>query len=256
MGSVRRVLAALAVIAGTALAMPCAAADVTVFAAASLKEAMDAQARAFEAATGDKVIVAYGGSNALARQIENGAPADLFVSADLAWMDDVERRHLLAPGTRSTLLRNTLVLIAPAASPSTLRIGPGFGLAAALGRDRLAMANPDSVPAGKYGKAALEALGVWRDVEARVARTENVRVALALVSRGEAPFGIVYATDAAADSGVRVVDTFPANTHPPIVYPAAMLARATSPAARPLLEYLRGAAAAPVWEKYGFGLAH
>jgi molybdate transport system substrate-binding protein len=249
-------LAAFAVVVGTALAMPCAAADVTVFAAASLKEAMDAQAKAFEAATGNKVVVSYGGSNALAKQIEGGAPADVFVSADLAWMDHVEQRHLLAPGTRSTLLRNTLVLIAPAASKADIHIVPGFALAKALGSDKLAMANPDSVPAGKYGKAALEALGVWGSVERNVARTENVRAALALVSRGEAPFGIVYSTDAAADKGVRVVDTFPANTHPPIVYPAAMLASSKSPAARPLLDYLRGTTAAPVWEKYGFGLAH
>jgi molybdate transport system substrate-binding protein len=153
------------------------------------------------------------------------------------------------------LLRNTLVLIAPAASTSTLRIAPGFGLAAALGRNRLAMANPDGVPAGRYAKAALESLGVWTSIAGSVARTENVRAALALVSRGEAPFGIVYRTDAAADKGVRVVDSFPAATHPPIVYAAAVIATSRSPAARPLLDYLRGADAAKVWERYGFALA-
>jgi molybdate transport system substrate-binding protein len=231
------------------------AATVTVFAAASLKEAMDAQARTFEANTGNKVIVAYGGSNTLARQVEGGAPADLFVSADRDWMDYVDKRHLLAPGTRVTLLRNALVLIAPAASASVLRIAPGFGLAAALGGDKLAMANPDSVPAGKYGKDALEKLGVWPGVANKVARAENVRAALVLVSRGEAPFGIVYATDALADKGVRIVDTFAADTHPPIVYPAAVLAASRSPAARPLLDYLRSAAADAVWQQYGFRLA-
>ena len=234
---------------------PVAAADVTVFAAASLKEAMDEQARQFEAGTGNKVIVSYGASNALAKQIEAGAPADLFLSADLDWMDYLDQRHLLAPGTRVNLLRNTLVLVAPATSKAALRIGPGFGLAAALGQDKLAMANPDSVPAGKYGKAALEKLGVWPAVEKQVARAENVRAALVLVSRGEAPFGIVYSTDALADKGVRVVDTFPAESYPPIVYPAAVIATSKSTPARALLEHLRSAPARSVWEKYGFGLA-
>lgn len=231
------------------------AATVTVFAAASLKEAMDAQARAFEANTGNKVIVAYGGSNTLARQVEGGAPADLFISADSDWMDYVDQRHLLAPGTRVTLLRNALVLIAPAASPSVLKIAPRFGLAAALGSDKLAMANPDSVPAGRYGRSALEKLGVWPGVANKVARAENVRAALVLVSRGEAPFGIVYATDALADKGVRIVDTFAADTHPPIVYPAALLTASHTPAAKSLLDYLKTPAAGTIWEKYGFGLA-
>ncbi len=238
---------------GVAGTIPAVAANVTVFAAASLKEAMDAQAKRFEVDTGNKVVVAYAGSNALAKQIEGAAPADLFISADLAWMDYVDQRHLVAPGTRVTLLRNTLVLVAPASSTSALTIAPRFGLAAALGSDKLAMGNPDSVPAGKYGKGALEALGVWAGIEKQVARTENVRAALALVSRGEAPFGIVYGTDAFADKGVRIVDTFPADTHPPILYPAAVLASSKSPAARPLLDYLRSADAGKVWRKYGFG---
>ena len=228
------------------------AANVTVFAAASLKDAMDAQKKAFEAATGNTVTISYGGSNALAKQIEAGAPADLFISADLDWMDYLGQRHLLAQGTRVTLLTNTLVLVAPASSAAQLRIGPNFGLAQALGSDKLAMANPDSVPAGKYGKSALQALHVWLSVERHVARTENVRAALALVSRGEAAFGIVYATDARADKGVRVVDTFPAATHPPILYPAAILATVRSPAAKALLDYLRSAPAAVVWERHGF----
>jgi molybdate transport system substrate-binding protein len=232
-----------------------AAADVTVFAAASLKEAMDEQAKQFEAGTGNKVVVSYGASNALARQIESGAPADIFISADLDWMNYVGERNLLAPNTRFDLLRNTLVLIAPASSKVALRIAPNFGLAAALGgQEKLAMANPDSVPAGKYGKSALEKLGVWGSVEKQVARAENVRAALALVSRGEAPFGIVYSTDALSDKGVRIVDAFPADSYPPIVYPAALLVSSKSLAARSLLEYLRSASARPVWEKYGFGL--
>jgi molybdate transport system substrate-binding protein len=230
------------------------AADVTVFAAASLKEAMDEQARNFEAASGNKVVVSYGASNALAKQIEAGAPADLFISADLDWMDYLDQRKLLAPNTRSNLLRNTLVLIAPASSDSTLKIGPNFGLAGALGNGKLAMANPDSVPAGRYGKSSLEKLGVWTAVEKQVARADTVRAALALVSRGEAPYGIVYRTDAIADKGVRIVDTFPAAAHEPIVYPIAVVATSKSPAAPPLLDYLRSGAARAAWEKYGFGL--
>jgi molybdate transport system substrate-binding protein len=241
------------VVTGSALGVQ--AADVTVFAAASLKEAMDEQARQFAAGTGNKVTISYGASNALARQIDAGAPADVFLSADLDWMDYLDQRHLLAPGTRFNLLRNTLVLIAPASSKSTLVIGPDFGLAAALGPEKLAMANPDSVPAGKYGRAALEKLGVWSGVEKQVARAENVRAALVLVSRGEAPFGIVYSTDALADKGVRVLDTFPPDSYPAIVYPAAAIATAKSAMARSLLEYLRSPAARPVWEKYGFGMA-
>ena len=250
----RAVLALLAFTLPFAGISAAIAADVTVFAAASLKQALDDQAKRFEASTGNKVIVSYGASNALAKQIESAAPADLFISADLDWMDYVGQRNLLAAGSRTNLLRNTLVLIAPSSSKATVKIAPGFGLAAALGSERLAMANPDSVPAGKYGKAALEKLGVWTSVERQVARAENVRAALALVSRGEAPFGIVYSTDAWADKGVKIVDTFPCDTHPPIVYPAAVLASTKSAAARPLLDYLRSAPARAIWEKYGFGV--
>ena len=225
---------------------------VTVFAAASLKEALDAQARQFETSSGDKVVVSYGASNALSKQIEAGAPAAVFISADLDWMDYLDSRKLLARASRVDLLRNSLVLIVPAGSRSSLKIGANFALADALGADRLAMANPDSVPAGKYGKASLEALGVWASVEKKIARTENVRAALVLVARGEAPFGIVYATDAQAESGVRIVDTFPDDTHPPIVYPMALLAAGTSPAARAFVAYLASAAAQATWVRYGF----
>ena len=251
-GALPSIVVALSITLASSMAK---AADVIVFAAASLKEALDKQARQFEFGTGNKVVVSYGASNALAKQIEAAAPADVFISADLDWMDYVGQRNLLAPGTRIDLLRNALVLVAPSSSTTALRIAPGFGLAAALGTGKLAMANPDSVPAGKYGKNALEKLGVWTNVEKQVARAENVRAALALVSRGEAPFGIVYSTDALADKGVKIVDTFPPDTHPPIVYPAAVLASAKSAAARPLLDYLRSPAARAVWDKYGFGLA-
>ena len=231
------------------------AADVLVFGAASLKEALDEQARIFANSSGDKVTISYAASSALARQIASGAPADLFIAADLEWMDYVDERQLLRPGTRVQLLRNALVLIAPAASQARIAIGRGFPLAALLGQGRLAMADPDSVPAGKYGRAALEHLGVWSSVESRIARAENVRAALALVSRGETPIGIVYATDAQADKGVRIVGTFPADSHRPIVYPAAIVATSASPAAKPLLDYLQSAAARPVWERFGFRMA-
>jgi molybdate transport system substrate-binding protein len=233
-------------------AIPALGAEVTVFAAASLREAMDEQAKRFEFAAGSKVIVTYGGSNALARQIEAGAPAEVFISADEEWMDYLDRRRRLVPGTRSNLLSNELVLIAPASSSAALRIAPGFGLATALRNEKLAMANPDSVPAGKYGKSALERLGVWNSVEKQVVRTDNVRAALALVARGEAAFGIVYKTDALAEKNVRIVDAFPTATHAPIVYPAALVAPGRSPAAKALLDFLRSGAARPIWEKYGF----
>jgi molybdate transport system substrate-binding protein len=245
----------VALIVALAATAPAQAATVTVFAAASLKEALDAHARAFQAATGDRVVVSYAASNALAKQIDAGAPADLFIAADHDWMDYLEQRKRLLEGTRVDLLSNALVLIAPASSRATLGIAPSFPLAAALGSERLAMAHPDSVPAGKYGKRALESLGVWTAVEKQVARADSVRAALALVSRGEAPFGIVYRTDAMADKGVRIVDTFPARSHPPIVYPAARIAEGRSPAAaKALLDHLRSPAAAAVWQSHGFGM--
>jgi molybdate transport system substrate-binding protein len=237
------------------LSMPAGAADVIVFAAASLKESMDAVARQFEAATGNKVVVAYAASSALARQIENGAPADLFMSADLDWADFLDDRKLLMAGTRINLLRNELVLIAPADSKSVLKLVPGVDLAAALGKDRLAIANPDAVPAGKYARAALASLGAWAAVESRLARAENVRAALLLVSRGEAPFGIVYRTDALADKGVRIVGSFPADSHPPIVYPVALTASSRSAAAMSLIHFLAEPMAGATWLRFGFALA-
>jgi molybdate transport system substrate-binding protein len=244
-----RRLAALLFCLATA---PFASADtITVFAAASLKEALDAAAKPFEAATGNKVSVSYAGSNALAKQIEAGAPATLFISADLDWIDYVEKRGLTLPGTRKDLLGNDLVLIAPAAATAAVKIAPGFDLAAALGGGRLALANPDSVPAGKYAKAALTKLGAWQGVETHIAPAENVRAALALVSRAEAPLGIVYRTDAMADNGVRVVDVFPEGSHPPIVYPMVQLKGANAATAR-LAEHLAAPAMHATWERYGF----
>lgn len=240
------------VLVGLLLAGLPAAATVTVFAAISAKNALDDAADAYGKETGDKVIVSYAASSALARQIENGAPADLFISADQQWMDYLAERRLIKPETRVDLLRNTLVLIAPAASKVRAEIKAGFPLASLLGDGRLAMANPDSVPAGKYGKAALEYLGVWSNVQSRVAPAENVRAALALVSRGEAPLGIVYATDVLADPGVRVVGEFPAASHPPIVYPAAVTADSKGSAAEKFLRYLVSPAAKQRFAKYGF----
>lgn len=254
----KRLFGMIAIVLALALGLAstvASAATVTVFAAASLKESMDAQARQFESRTGTKVVVSYAASNALAKQIEAGAPADVFISADLEWMDYLDQRRFLAPNARVTLLGNSLVLIAPAAGKLTLKIEQGFALRSALGNERLAVANPDSVPAGKYARSALEALGVWSSVQNQLARTENVRAALALVSRGETPLGIVYGTDALADSGVRIVDTFPPASHPPILYPAAVIAASSSPAARPLLNFLRSPEAAETWRKHGFQLA-
>ena len=225
--------------------------DVLVFAASSLQMVLDTLTPLIERATGGRVRVSYAASSALARQIESGAPADLVISADLDWMDYVAERRLIQPASRRNLLGNRLVLISPRSTPVALTIAPRFGLATALGRDRLAVADPAAVPAGKYARAALTSLGVWDQVADRIAAAENVRAALLLVSRGETPLGIVYHTDAVADPGVAIVDTFPESTHPAIVYPAALTAGATPGAAR-VLEFLQGPAARAVFEKQGF----
>ena len=214
--------------------------DVLVFAAASLKNAMDEIAPAFEAATGDKLVVSLAGSSALARQIQAGAPADLFISANQNWMDTLEADGLVQSGTRVDLLANSIVLIAHGKDSSPVEISPALDLGALVGEGRLAMALVDAVPAGVYGKAALESLGLWEEISPKVAQADNVRAALALVAAGEAPYGIVYATDAAAEDNVTVVGTFPADSHPPIVYPAAVTAQSGKPAAAAALAYLRG----------------
>lgn len=226
--------------------------NLTVFAAASIKNALDEIVRSHAKRSGDKVTVSYAASSALAKQIEQGAPADVFISADLDWMDYLEKRTLIKPASRYNLLRNRLALVAPAESKTRLKIAPGFALGALLGKERLAMADPDVVPAGRYGKAALSMLGVWKDVQSRVASAADVRAALLLVARGEAPLGIVYTTDAAVEPRVRVIDLFPESTHPPIVYPAAVTTQSRSVAAETLLRVLREAPARAVFEKYGF----
>jgi molybdate transport system substrate-binding protein len=228
------------------------AADIQVFAAASLKNALDDIAAQYEAATGKAVSVSYAASSALARQIEQGAPADIFISADLDWMDYLQGKSLIQPATRVGLLGNRIVLVAPADSAASVDIVEGFPLADLLGDGRLAMADPVAVPAGKYGKAALERLGAWPSVEAKVAPAENVRAALALVARGEAPLGIVYKTDAVVEKGVKVVGTFPEETHPPIVYPVARTAASANSDAPAFLTYLRSARARSAFEKQGF----
>ncbi len=229
-----------------------AQANVTVFAAASLKNALDNINAAWNADTGKKAVISYAASSALAKQIEEAAPADVFISADLDWMAYLSERDLIKKDTEVRLLGNRIVLVAPADSDAAAEIAPGFDLAGLLGDGRLAMANVDAVPAGRYGKEALTALGVWDSVADKVAQAENVRAALALVSTGEAPLGIVYQTDAAADPAVRIVDMFPEDTHAPIVYPAAETAAATSADAGAFLEFLRTRAAADLFEEQGF----
>ncbi|OCW57818.1 molybdate ABC transporter substrate-binding protein [Hoeflea olei] len=249
----RRATVAAALVLASTLALPAAQAEeVTVFAAASMKTALDEVAADWQAETGNTAVISYAGSSALARQIQEGAPADLFISAAVNWMDTLEEAKLIKSETRVDLLGNTLVLIGHGADAADVEIAPGFDLAGLLGDNRLAMALVDSVPAGVYGKAALTSLGVWDAVEPKVAQADNVRAALQLVATGEAPMGIVYATDAAAEPDVRVVATFPADSHPAIIYPAAVTAESAKPEAEAFLEYLSGAKARSAFEAQGF----
>ena len=248
----RRVVLGLAMAAAVAFPARAQANGLVVFAAASLKNALDEIAAQYERETGKKVTISYGASSALAKQIEAVAPADVFISADLDWMDYLQARNLIRPDTRGNMLGNRLVLVAPKDSRASIKIGPGFPLVELLGGGRLAMADPKAVPAGKYGRAALESLGVWQAVEPRVAAAENVRAALALVSRGEAPLGIVYQTDAAADPNVKIVGMFPEDTHPPIIYPAAVTGTSTNGDSATFLAYMRAPGARSAWEKQGF----
>jgi len=225
---------------------------VTVFAAASLKTALDAVNAACADDVGEPATISYAASSALARQVEQGAPADVFMSADLDWMKYLSDRNLIKTDTETQLLGNSIVLVAPADSKAEAKSENGFDLAHLLGDGRLAMANVDAVPAGKYGKAALESLGVWASVESKVAQAENVRAALALVSTGEAPLGIVYKTDAAADPKVRVVAIFPEDSHPPIVYPVARTADSTASHTPAFLKCLQSAKAMKLFEAQGF----
>lgn len=241
------IAAALAV---ALIATPVQAAPVTVFAAASLKNALD-EVGAQYARSGGQARFSYAGSSAIARQIEQGAPADVYVSADAEWMDYLAARKLIVNATRRDLLTNRLALIAPADSKVALKIGRGMPLARTLRDRRLAVAGPD-VPAGKYAKASLSTLGVWDSASGRLAQAENVRMALQYVARGESPLGIVYDTDAKVEPKVRIVGLFPAGTHPKIVYPAAVVAASNNPGAAKFMAFLNGPQAAAIFRKYGF----
>jgi len=251
----RRVFVIGAIAAAVFITMAPASAqtqDILVFGAASLKNALDDANARYQRKTGGKIVVSYGASSTLAKQLESGAPADIFISADLDWMDYVAQRKLIKPETRANFLGNKLVLIAPGESKVTLTIGPNFPLAQALGGGRLAMADPAFVPAGKYGKASLEALGVWNSVSDKIAPAQDVRTALTYVSRGEAPLGIVYQTDAAADKGVKVVGAFPDGTHPPIIYPMAVTAASNNPGVGAYMSFLKSSEARSAFESQGF----
>jgi molybdate transport system substrate-binding protein len=229
--------------------------SITVFAAASLTNVLQELGDGFTKDASIPVRFSFAASSALARQIENGSRADMFFSADLEWMDYLESRKLIQPATRRDVVRNQLVLIAPADSKIVLKIQPHFALAATLGKGRLATGDPDSVPVGRYAHEALANLGVWDEVSARLVRADSVRSALAFVDRGEAALGIVYTTDALIDKKVRVVDTFPASTHMPIVYPAALTIGAKPDAAK-FLAYIRGPEGSAAFQHYGFTPLH
>lgn len=230
-------------------------AQVTVFAAASLTNVLQELSTEYSAATGNKVAFSFAATSMLARQIESGAGADVFFSADQEWMDYLDQRGLVQKATRRNLLGNRLALIAPTGSTIALHIEPNFALLAALHGGRLATGDPDSVPVGKYARSALTSLGVWNDLADRLVRADNVRTALAFVARGEAPLGIVYETDAKIEPGVRVVDLFPINSHLPITYPIALTSSA-GPQAAAFVEFLRGPAGSAAFEKFGFIVLH
>jgi molybdate transport system substrate-binding protein len=250
-------LAAFAAALAIAVAPQTAAAQdqsITVFAAASMKNALDDVDAAFTKKTGIKIVVSYDASSALMKQIEGGAPADVFVSADLKWMDYGAQKKLIKDDTRVNLLGNELVLIAGKDSKiGNVTIKPGFDLAGLAGDGRIATGDVKAVPVGIYAQAALQKLGVWSSVEPKMAMAANVRAALILVARGEAPLGIVYSTDAKVEPGVKVVGVFPEDSHEPIIYPAAATTGA-KPEATQYLAFLRSATAKPIFESYGFNL--
>jgi molybdate transport system substrate-binding protein len=228
---------------------------IVVFAAASLTNVLQDLGDEFTKDTSIPVKFSFAASSTLARQIENGAPADVFFSADLEWMDYLQMRQLIEVATRHDVLGNRLVLVAPLDSQISLKIGPDFQLAAALGKGRLATGDPDSVPVGRYAQQSLTKLGVWTTVSDRLVRADSVRSALAFVDRGEAPLGIVYETDALIDKNVRIVDVFPSDSHLPITYPVALTTK-SSPAAAKFLAYIRGPAADVAYKHYGFTPLH
>jgi len=249
---VKRLVAALLLFAAV-VAHPAAAQEtLTIFAAASLKNALDEANAAFTKATGVKATASYEASSALAKQIEAGAPADVFISADLRWMDYAAQKNLIKPDSRVNLLGNRLVLIARQDSKlDAVTIGDGFDIARLAGDGRIAVADVQAVPAGLYAKAALETLGAWAAAEPKLAQGQNVRATLAFVARGEAPLGIVYATDAKVEPKVKIIAVFPDGSYPPVTYPAAATATGKTAAAR-YLQFLRGAEAKAIFEKYGF----
>ena len=250
--SLVRSIAAAALALSVSFAPALAAEKVNVFAAASLKNALDEVSAAWAAATGKETANSYAASSALAKQIEGGAPADIFISADLDWMKYLADKQLIAAGSQVNLLGNTLVLVAPADSAASVTIAPGFDLAGVLNGGKLAVCDVKAVPAGKYGKAALEKLGVWDKVEGSLAQAENVRAALKLVATGEAPAGIVYQTDANEEKKVKVLGTFPADSHPAIVYPAALVAASQNADAAEFLKFLQSAPALDIFKAHGF----
>jgi molybdate transport system substrate-binding protein len=249
---VRSSLAAALLIAAGASQRPLAQSSLTIFAAASMKNALDDVNAAFTRQSKIKTVVSYAATSALMRQIEQGAPADIFASADLDWMEYGLKNKLVNPATRVNLLGNRLALIAPKDSTiGTVTIAPGFDLAKLIGDGRIATGEVKSVPVGRYAMAALQKLDIWPSVEKRMAMVENVRVALALVARGEAVLGIVYETDAKIEPGVKIVGRFPADSHPEIVYPVAATVKAKPEATR-YLAFLQSQASKVVFEKYGF----
>ncbi len=233
---------------------PAAAQDtLTVFAAASMRNALDDVDKAFTKTTGTKVTASYAASSALAKQLAQGAPADVYVSANIKWMDFLQKQKLIAPDTRVNLLGNALVLIAPKASKlDNVKIAKGFDIAKLAGKDRIAVADTKAVPAGLYAKAALTSLGAWKAAEPKLAQAENVRATLAYVARGETPLGIVYSTDAKIEPKVKIIGTFPEGSHPPIKYPVAAMKDAKSKAVPSYLQFLRTPEAKAIFEKYGF----
>lgn len=249
---VRRVLVLLALFYAAESQAVAAPRAPLVLAAASLQESLTTVAKKWAASGHAMPVVSFAASSALARQIEAGAPADLFISADQQWMNELQKRGLLASKSRSILLGNDLVLIAPLASHIRLPIAKGLPLARALGTGRLAIADPAAVPAGIYAEAALKSLGAWGDVKGRLAPAENVRAALAFVERGDAPLGIVYATDAFQSKKVRIIGRFPATSHEAILYPVARLASSTSVEAESFLHFLVSPAAKAVFRQFGF----
>ena len=249
---IRQMVGALALAGGVAISGAARADDLLVFAAASLKTALDQVATDWRERTGKTVTISYAGSSSLARQIEQGAPAQVFISASVDWMDYLDKAGLIRSGTRVDLLSNSLVLIGHGSAAEKIELDADTDLAGLLGNEHLAMALVESVPAGVYGKAALTSLGLWDQVAAKVAQSDNVRAALALVSSGEAPYGIVYATDALADDNVSVVATFPPATHAPIVYPAAVVSTSMHPDAVMFLDGLSSPEATAVFTSHGF----